>query len=339
MPMGLQAGSAIFQRNMDVLLTGLQPDVAISFIDDVLIFGGETVEEHLANVVKVLDRVGGAGYTFRPDKCFFAFESINFLGSRIERGTIRPDDEKVAQLRDAEFPATKELLQKWIGLVQWCSPHIPGCAFELGPLSARASAGATGPPTQQELECFEKLKKWLTDPQGPVIFLPDFEKPFYLLCDAANTVGLGVCLCQIDDQGHERVVAFYSRRWQDAERRWHSLEHECCTVYEAVKRFATYLGEKFYIITDAEPLVWLNSIKQPRGKYATWAMELAAYDYEIAHRPGRLHKLVDTVSRLSASLPDPEPRGLVSNIIGGTMVQPPGGGVSACAREGDTKIS
>ena len=43
LPMGMQAASAIFQRGMDVLLAGLQPEVACSYIDDILIFGGDTL--------------------------------------------------------------------------------------------------------------------------------------------------------------------------------------------------------------------------------------------------------------------------------------------------------
>eukprot|EP00966_Prymnesium_polylepis_P065671 1523626-Prymnesium_polylepis.1 len=61
---------------MDVLLSGLQPDIAISFIDDVLIHGGATLRKHLERVVLVLDRIGGTGYTFRPDKCYFGMESL-----------------------------------------------------------------------------------------------------------------------------------------------------------------------------------------------------------------------------------------------------------------------
>ena len=66
MPMGMQAASATFQRTMDVLLRDLA--FAVGFIDDVLIFS-ETWEDHLLHVAAVLDRVGGAGFTFNPAKC------------------------------------------------------------------------------------------------------------------------------------------------------------------------------------------------------------------------------------------------------------------------------
>ena len=106
----------------------------------------------------------------------------------------------------------------------------------------------------------ERVKAWLTDPKGPILRLPNFEKPFYLLCDAASTVGCSAVLVQKDKNNHEHPVAYYSKRWTEAESRRHSLEHECATIYEGIKRFAHYLHDKFYVMTDAEPL-WLGCVR------------------------------------------------------------------------------
>ncbi|KAL1495621.1 hypothetical protein AB1Y20_016489 [Prymnesium parvum] len=175
----------------------------------------------------------------------------------------------------------------------------------MGPLQERLNSHNSRAPTPEERKCFEELKRILTDEKEPVLMLPDFEKPFYILFDAASTVGYGAVLCQMDDSGHERPVAYHSRRWKDAETRWHSLEHECCAMYESVKRFSAYLGDsKFYLITDAEPLVWLRSMKNPKGKFATWTMELQCYDFEVFHRPGELHRAADALSRLAKLMPE-----------------------------------
>ena len=323
LPMGLQAASAVFQKNMDILLVGLQPDVAISFIDDVLIYGGDTLEEHLINVVKVLDRIGGCGYTLRAEKCIIAARTADFLGFKIQDGTARPDDSKVAQVRDMQFPLAHEDLKKFNGLIQWCSPHIPDCALKLGPLQDRANDSSRNntPASEEEMAAFESIKTWLTDPTGPILRLPDFDKPFYLLCDAASTVGCSVVLVQKDKDGHEHPVAYYSKRWTEAESRWHSLEHECATIYEGIKRFAHYLHDKFYVITDAEPLVWLRSMKHPKGKYATWTMEFNCYDFEVHHRPGKDHWWADSFSRLAKLMPESRPGCLIGELMEGRPVE------------------
>ena len=157
-------------------------------------------------------------------------------------------------------------------------------------------------PTEEELTSFAEIKEWISDPEKGVLALPDFESPFYLLCDAANTVGMGVIVAQWRD-GRMRTVAYYSRQWKTAESRWHSLEHECCTVYEGIRRFSNWLHAKFYIETDAEPLVWLRNVKRPKGKYATWTMEMQCYDWTITHNPARDHRGPDALSRLASVLP------------------------------------
>ena len=77
MPMGMQAASATFQRIMDVLLRDLC--FCVGFVDDVLIYS-DTWEDHLMHVAVVLDRIGGAGFTFNPAKCEIGKSHTKFLG-------------------------------------------------------------------------------------------------------------------------------------------------------------------------------------------------------------------------------------------------------------------
>ena len=144
------------------------------------------------------------------------------------------DDSKTKQITEAEFPRDADTLNQWLGLVQWCSQNIHRCALTLAPLHARKKAltdkgGFDYEPTEEELASFAEIKEWISDPEKGVLALPDFESPFYLLCDAANTVGMGVIVAQWRE-GRMRTVAYYSRQWKTAESRWHSLEHECCTA-------------------------------------------------------------------------------------------------------------
>ena len=65
--------------------------------------------------------------------------------------------------------------------MQWCSTHVPKCAFDLGPLHARKSQGFVGPPSEEELDCFNRLKDWLTSEEGPLLALPNFFSYFLFL--------------------------------------------------------------------------------------------------------------------------------------------------------------
>ena len=41
---------------------------------------------------------------------------------------------------------------------------------------------------------------------------PRYDRPFIVKTDAANTEGIGGVLSQVDDDGRERVIAYYGRR-------------------------------------------------------------------------------------------------------------------------------
>lgn len=69
--------------------------------------------------------------------------------------------------------------------------QVPGPArsavgAQLGPLLARKRTRNPGCPTSEEIACFEAIKEELTDEKGAVLRLPNLEKEFFLICDAAT---------------------------------------------------------------------------------------------------------------------------------------------------------
>ena len=89
--MGLQPASAAFQRAMDVLLQGLSPHLALSYIDDLICHTAGEFPMHALAFARVLDRVGGAGYIFRPSKTVIGRRSCEFLGMICSKEGNKPD--------------------------------------------------------------------------------------------------------------------------------------------------------------------------------------------------------------------------------------------------------
>ena len=56
MPFGLINAPSSFERLMEKVLSGLQYDICLLYLDDIII-KSETFEEHLVNLGKVFDRL------------------------------------------------------------------------------------------------------------------------------------------------------------------------------------------------------------------------------------------------------------------------------------------
>ena len=72
-----------------------------AYLDDVII-SGATQEEHDRNLERFISTVKKYGITLNKDKCLFNVQRISLLGHILEKGTKRPDPERLKKLMD--FP-------------------------------------------------------------------------------------------------------------------------------------------------------------------------------------------------------------------------------------------
>ena len=108
----------------------------------------------------------------------------------------------------------------------------------------------------------------------------------------ASGVGIGAVLEQDD-----RVVAFSSRTFNEAEQRYSTIERECLALVNALKKFRQFLiGKHFTVYCDHKPLEWLSEQRNV-AKLSRWALAIQEYDFTIRYRPGRTNSNADALSR------------------------------------------
>ena len=96
----------------------------------------------------------------------------------------------------------------------------------------------------------------------------------------------------------ERVVAYFSRVFNKAEKRYCVTRRELLAVVLSVRHFKYYLcGLPFTVRTDHSALQWLVSFREPEGQVARWLEELQAYNFTVVHRAGAQHSNADALSR------------------------------------------
>jgi transposase InsO family protein len=119
----------------------------------------------------------------------------------------------------------------------------------------------------------------------------------------ASPVGVGAVISH-EDEAQDRPIAFASRSLTDAERNYSQIDREALAIMFGVRKFRQYLyGKKFTLWTDNKPLSHIVAMKKgipilAAARIQRWCLELAAYTYEVRHRPAAKQGNVDALSRL-----------------------------------------
>ena len=92
---------------------------------------------------------------------------------------------------------------------------------------------------------------------APVLEYPRFDEPFIITTDASN-FALGAVLSQ-GEIGKDPAIAYASRSLHKAETKYYTYEKEALAIMFTIKTFRNYVyGNKFTIVTDHKPLLWLK---------------------------------------------------------------------------------
>ena len=138
---------------------------------------------------------------------------------------------------------------------------------------------------------------------GHILAYPRDEGRYVLDTDTSN-LGIGAVLSQEQD-GEERVITYLSRSLTKEEKRYCVTRKELLAVVYSVKKCRQYLaGKKFLLRTDHESLTWLMNFKEPQGQVARWIEILSECDFDIKHRPGRIHNNADVQIAMSSMWKD-----------------------------------
>ena len=115
LPFGLCNAAATFERLMDAVFAGLQWEICLIYLYDIITFG-RTFEEKVENLEKVFDRLGGAGLKLKPKKCDLFAKIVSFLGHTISDEGIATDPNKVKVVREWPTPMDQTEVRSFLGL-------------------------------------------------------------------------------------------------------------------------------------------------------------------------------------------------------------------------------
>ena len=85
----------------------------------------ETWKKHLKSIQATLDRLRAAKLTSKPSKCKIGYSKIECFGHSIQDQTLRPKDDKIQAIKEAQRPITKKQVIGFLGLEGFYRKFIP----------------------------------------------------------------------------------------------------------------------------------------------------------------------------------------------------------------------
>ncbi len=312
---GLKNGPPTYCRLVEKILRKV-PEGAIGFMDDCLVHSS-SLDAHFRHLRMTLDAYQEAGLKLSPKKCTFFKQSLNYLGHHIDARGIRPMTSYTDAVTKWKLPQYKTEARAFLGFVGYYRNHIKDFADLARPWNA--VTGKNDPQeerkplvvTKEMVNSFEELKKRLVE--APVLgfayFKGDKAGKFVLDTDFCKNQVSGI-LSQVQE-GREVVIAYGSKKLNQSQQNWPSTKGELYAGIHFMDKYRYYLqfGRPFLWRTDNAALTYIRTMHCPSGIIQRWLGTLADFNFEVEHRPGKLHTAADQLSRHGHSVEDADSPG------------------------------
>ena len=278
---------------MRKVLAGLE-NVSCYF-DNILIFS-QTWDDHLKHIRLVLSRLQEHGLTAGPDKCFFGFQTIKYLGYLLGNNSLQPLKSRVETISNLPLPNTKKAHRSFMGTIGYYNRFISNFSMLSAPINDLLKKKSSNNVvwSNEQKKCFEELKLSLL--KDPILMLPDICKPFILRTDASY-YGLGAVILQ-EYEGILKPVCYAGKKLNASEIKYSVIEKECYAIVWGINRFKEFLyGKEFVLQTDHMPLKYLSNMKNKNDRLYRWILSMQSYSFRIEYFKGKENVCSDMLSR------------------------------------------
>ena len=268
----------------------------IAYMDDILIYT-ETVEEYVALVRRVMERLRKARLCVSIKKSSFHQREVEFLGYKISDGGISMTSTKVEEIRAWSTPEKVVYVQSFMGFANFYRRFIKGFSKIAKPLTDLTKKGIKWTWTPSCQDAFDKLKEMFTT--GPIVTHFDDTRPTKLETNASH-FALGAVLSQLCEDEKWHPVAFHSRKISPLAINYDVHDKEMAAILAAFKQLAYMLmsvDDQILVYTDHQNLEYFNTTKTLNRKQHRGAKFLQMCNFKVIYREGWLNEKADALPR------------------------------------------
>ncbi|RWS19451.1 enzymatic polyprotein endonuclease reverse-like protein, partial [Leptotrombidium deliense] len=256
---------------------------------------------HNSSLISVLSELREAKLKLKPNKCFFGYTEIKYLGYVISADGIRIDPAKIAVLENIKPPKNLKELRRILGGINYLKNHISKLSHIAQPLYCLLKKDACLIWTHIHDAALKQLIKQISEAPVLTFSKPNCKK--ILCCDASeNAIGGVLKQEECDESGKQilRIIGYYGRSLSESEKKYPVFDKEFLAIFACILHWRCDLyGVYFHVYTDHKPI----SVAKDRSKSASlrmrrWILQLYEYTFEIIYKEGRINFDADFLSRL-----------------------------------------
>ncbi|KAI3690179.1 hypothetical protein L2E82_48154 [Cichorium intybus] len=296
MPFGLCNAPATFQRCMVSIFSDYVEEIIEVFMDDFTVYGN-SFEECLKNLTKILERCIETNLVLNYEKCHFMVDQGLILGHIVSSKGLEVDKAKIDVIQSLPYPTCIREVRSFLGHAGFYRRFIKEFSKIARPMCELLQKDVDFEFSEACKTAFDQLKEMLIT--APILQSPDWSLPFEIMCDASNHA-VGAVLGQRKEKV-PHVIYYASKTLDNAQSNYSTTEKELLAIVFALEKFRQYLlGSKVIIFSDHAALRYLLAKKDSKPRLIRWILLLQEFDLEIKDKSGKQNLVADHLSRIIA---------------------------------------
>jgi hypothetical protein len=143
---------------MEKVFAGVLWRSVLVFIDDIIVFSRD-IPDHLSHLRETFERCRQHHIQLAPQKCYIAYQGLEYLGFRISGRGIEPSPAKLKAVQEAPTPTNVRRVRSFLGLASYYGRFVPRFAEVARPLNWLVKKNVEWTWGEKQESAFQEPKK------------------------------------------------------------------------------------------------------------------------------------------------------------------------------------